>query len=82
LEPLTPLCGTLEFSRNFLKKHCSIKLSKYVSSLGLNSSFVDVNELAFYSKNLVSVSAELSGLKGLAVLLTENESNRKMEEYA
>jgi len=33
-------------------------------------------------KSLVSITAELSGLQGLAFWLTENESNRKMEEYA
>jgi len=67
-----------------VKKHCSITLSKYVSSLGPKSIFfVDDNDLLLYSKDkFVSVSAELSGLKGLAFLLTEKESNRKMEEYA
>jgi len=45
--------------------------------------FLDDNDLVSYSKNFVSVLVELlDWMKGLAFLLTENESNRKMEEYA
>ena len=60
-------------------------LSKEVSALGPKDFFfflVDDNDLVLYSKNFVSVSAELSGRKGLAFLLTENDSNRKTKGYA